>query len=413
MTKSIFMALWGNPLNWELTTYNFNNFSQCAVTSSSIVHRNICPDAESFIFIPNSIFPEFYINSDSINKYRDDIMKIINDNLIGKNDTKSVEFINRSNIILFPSTGIYNSNGSMFILKTDINYLYTYFYRKVLDYMEAQEKFDKLVIDMTHGINFLQFIFLESVKYSCMVYSLRHRKNIIIEYYNSSPYVKGAPISIMLIRSINISSKNVLPFISRDFLKIYKNKKNEIITYYKTLGLNVNPIYIKGCALMVLSVTVPYLSYVLSQINDIKIYNNEITLSISKNNGITEILHEFPYYYETYVENLAFFDALMALKEFIGYNNGISIKKIYEVLDLYFGSESNKIFVKSELSKLKSKSNAYQEFSEDKFSRNFKAHAGLLNNMYEIKDKTIIFKTFNHNGNKINTDWIIKKLIND
>ncbi len=414
MANSIFISLWGNPMKWEYTKYNFNDITECAVTSSRVIHDYVCPDAEAFIFLPDSIFPEFYKDNDSIGANIDKVTYIIKQDIMGKNDAKSVEFIGKSYLSLFPSIGPFTANGASFTLKTDINYLYTYFYNKSLNYMETQKELKKVIIDMTHGINFLQFIFLESIKYSCMVYSIRHRKNIEIEYYNSSPYSKGLPISIMLVRSLNISFKNVLSYLSRDFLNIYKNKKNSIIKYYNTSGLNVSPLYIKGCAIMALSVTLPYIAYALSQIKDLKVSrDDEVTLKLTKNNDINEITHEFTDYCKTYVENLAFFDVLMAMKDFMIYDDGIPIAKLYNALEIYFGGESDRIFVKSELARIKTGHNTDQEFSEINFSRNFKAHAGLLNTMYEIKDKQIRFKTVNHNNIKINTDWVIKRLINE
>ncbi len=408
------MALWGNPIKWEYTTYNFYNISENAVTSSSVIYDHICPGAESFIFLPDSLFPALYADKDKINSHKGQIMEIVTQNMKEKEDIKSVEFMDKSNIDLFPSSGSFTSNGIPFTFKVDIDYLYTYFYTKSLCYMERQQELEKVVIDMTHGINFLQFIFLESIKYSCMVYSLRHRKNIVIEYYNSSPYSRGVPISIIMVRRLNISFKNVLSPLSRDFLNIYKSGKESIINYYNNQGIDINPQYIRGSAIMVLSVTLPYLAYTLGQIDEIKIpAYDEITMSIARNNNITEITHEFPDYYKTYMENLAFFHALIAIKEFTGYKDGISVAKIYNALDLYFGRESDRIFVKTELGKITSGYKTDQEFSEDKFSRNFKAHAGLLNNMYELKDKQIKFKTINHNGNKINTDWVIRKLIGE
>ncbi len=414
MKNSIFVALWGNPLKWEYATYDLKDFSDRAVTSSGVIHDHICPEAESFIFLPDSLFPELYVNNDVIDAHKDIIIDNIKKEIMAKNDVKSVEFISNSHIILFPSIGSFFADGVSFTLEVNVNFLYTYFYRKSLDYMETQEKLDEIIIDMTHGINFLQFIFLESLKYAGMVYSLRHRRDIVIEYYNSSPYSGGAPISIILVRIVNILFKNVLSSVSRDFLNVYKKNKNQIINYYKNLGLNVNPLYIKGCAIMILSVTLPYLAYVLSQIDVLKVpAYGEITLAISKDEDMSIITHEFPGYYMTYMENMAFFDVLMAVKEFLGYNNGIYISELYTALDLYFGGESGKIFVKSELVRMKSNHNGEPEFSEANFSRNFKAHAGLLNGLYDLNNNTISFKVYNHHGNKINIEWVITKLVNE
>ena len=413
MANSIFISLWGNPIKWEYTAYKFNDITECAVTSSRVIHEYICPDAKAFIFLPDSLSPDFYIDDDTLTANIDKVIDIIKQDFMGKNDTKSVEFIGKSYISLFPSIGTFTIDGAPFTLKANINYLYTYFYSKSLNYMETQKELEKVVIDMTHGINFLQFIFLESIKYSCMVYSLRHRKNMEIEYYNSSPYSKALPISIILVRRLVISFKNVLSYLSRDFLNAYKNDKNSIISYYNTSGLNVNPLYIKGCAIMALSVTLPYIAYTLSQINDLIVSrNDEVTIKLTKNNDINEITHKFPDYCKTYMENLAFFDVLIAMKDFMSYNEGISIAKLYDALELYFGGESDRIFVKSELARIKTGHNTDQEFSEINFSRNFKAHAGLLSAMYQVKDQKIRFKTINNNGIKINTDWVIKRLIN-
>ena len=137
-----------------------------------------------------------------------------------------------------------------------------------------------------------------------------------------------------------------------------------------------------------------------------------VTIKLTKNNDINEITHKFPDYCKTYMENLAFFDVLIAMKDFMNYNEGISIAKLYDALELYFGGESDRIFVKSELARIKTGHNMDQEFSEINFSRNFKAHAGLLRAMYQVKGQKIRFKTINNNGIKINTDWVIKRLIN-
>ncbi|BAB59255.1 hypothetical protein [Thermoplasma volcanium GSS1] len=405
--KSIFISLWGNPERWNVTRYSFNSKTCESITSSRVIYENFKTDY-CIIYIPNSIYPGIYKDDTYLSQYQD----LINSKLcefLNSKDTESAEFYKNSNKIIFPSKGSFTADNKNYIFDFDINYIYSYFYRSILNYLESVDKINKIIVDITHGINFLEFIFLESLMYALRVYALSNKIDVNIEYYNSDPYSNFAILNIYKIKSIEIEYKNVLSIISRDFINMYRHNKKDIKDYFK---LNFNEDlsdYIKACSIMAQSVTVPYLMYLIINIYK-KIYEIgsgglEVHLNIEDN----KIRQTFDNKINVNIETLAFLDTLIKINSSIKYDNGFKIPDIYTFTDNFFSRESYNIFIKNELRKIKSKKEHY-DFDIGNFSRNFKAYAGLLDGLYVLKDNSIDFKTFHFQNQKIDLNWIVKNI---
>lgn len=407
--KSIFISLWGNPEKWSMAKYSFNSKICESITSSRVIYENFKTDY-CIIYIPDSLYPDIYKDNTYLSQYQDFINNKIYEFINGK-DSKSAEFFKNSNKIIFPSKGSFTIDNKNYIFDFDINYIYSYFYRSILDYLDSVDKINKIIVDITHGINFLEFIFLESLIYALRIYALSNKIDVNIEYYNSDPYNSSAILNIYKIKSVEIEHRNVLSIISRDFINIYRHNKKDIKNYFK---LNFNEDlsdYIKACSIMVQSATVPYFMYLIINIYK-KIYKIdsdglEIHLNIENN----KIKQTFDNKINVNIETLAFLDTLIKINSSIKYNNdnGFKISDIYTFTDNFFSRESDNIFIKNELRKIKSK-NKYHDFDIANFSRNFKAHAGLLDGLYVIKNNSINFKTFHFQNEKIDLNWIIKNV---
>ncbi|MFG1391041.1 CRISPR-associated CARF protein Csx1 [Acidiplasma aeolicum] len=402
------LALWGNPLKWENANYSINDKMYNSITSSSIIFKGENVE-NSCIFIPDSVFPEMLYNNAFLNDINDNIKcKLIE--LFNEKDSGSADFIKLSKINLFPSPGTYYNNKEAYEYNVNIDYLYTYFYSAVIRLLSTDDDVDTILIDTTHGVNFLQFIFIDSIKYACNTYSLNHKRKIVIKYYNSDPYYKNnAVLNINNIKIEVIDSKNILSIISRDFLNKYKYYKNTIKKYFN----NKNGLerYIKACSIMVQSDTIPYLLYIIDNKHEcLKIDNNYyVNISIKEENCRKILCHEFSDNIKINIETIAFMDSLNAIYNAMKSHIKYEIKDIYAIADIFFGRDSDIIFIKKELSDRNKIKLHNTDLSN--FKRNFKAHAGLLDYMYDINNNFIEFKTANINGIKINMEYVINKII--
>ncbi len=410
--RSIFISLWGNPEKWSVASYSFNSKLCESITSSRVIYENLKTDY-SIIYIPDSLYPEIYKNNTDLLQYNDCINNKIY-KFIKEKDSKSAEFFKDSDKIIFPSKGSFFINNKNYIFYFDINYVYSYFYRSILNSLNSKDKINRIIVDITHGINFLEFIFLESLKYALSVYALSNKIDLNIEYYNSDPYNKLAILNIYKIKSVEIEYRNVLSIISKDFINIYRNNKEDIKNYFK---LNFNDDlsdYIKACSIMVQSVSVPYFMYLIINLyNKIdKIYDSlKICLNIENCEDHIIIKQEFGNSININIETLAFLDVLIKLKSSIKYDkdDGFKIQDIYTFIDNFFSREPDNVFIKNELRKIKNKKN-YHDFDVTNFSRNFKAHAGLIDDLYDIRNSSINFKVFHFQDEKIDLNWVIKHI---
>ncbi|SMD31434.1 CRISPR-associated protein, Csx1 family [Picrophilus oshimae DSM 9789] len=411
LMKSVLLALWGDPLGWKRVKYSMNNEKYLSITSSSVISRNKNID-KSFIFIPDSIFPELL---NSVDNLKDCFKSKLIDHI--KNyDTESADFINKSDVNIFPSMGSYYKD-KLYRYDVDIKFLYSYFYVSILKSIEFFNDIDTFLIDTTHGVNFMQLIFTESVRHACNTYSLNYRRNIKLEFYNSDPYYKSDDtiLNINTIKIDLIDSKNILSVISRDFLNKYKDNKNSIKNYFKKINRDGLEIYIKACSIMVQSDIIPYLLYVID--NKHQCFNidqeNNFSITIKNDGNLINVQQDFPDSIKINIESLAFIDSLRAVYNSMKSHNKYNIKDIYDLTDIFFGSDSDITFLKNELKNIKNNKmrthGRYIDLSE--FTRNFKAHAGLLDYICNVDSNCIEFKTASVNNKKIDMDFIVESLV--
>lgn len=405
MENYLFISLWGNPEKWYNAKYVFGDENPNeSITSSRVIEENIKPE-KSIIFIPDSIYPEL-LGDGNLSNYSHEIIGNIYEKIKEK-DIKSSEFFEKSEKIVFPLKISFSSDNKNYEFDIGIDNLYVFFYKALLKRL-IEYNLNDIAVDITHGINFIQFIFLESLEYAINAYSIITRKKINVFYYNSDPY-SNSLMHIYKVKSISVENRNVLPVASREFYNAYRNNKNKIKNFLK----NDDAVdYLKACSAMIQSVTVPYLIHIIHKIlNVLPEYNNYgIELSIDSNGNDIKICQKLNENICINIETVYFIDIIKAIGNYIS-SDALTINKIYEITDIYFGRESDNAFIKKGLSSIKSKIKTRYPFSIANFSRNFRAHAGLLYEICRIENDQIKYVTYNYQNIKIDDKWIIDQLI--
>lgn len=426
--KNIFISIYGDPSNWHKVNYNINNNSYSSITSSSAICKEY-KIKESIILIPDTLYPYiFKPENTSFTEYseriKEEFRKHIFQKIEAESDQITKSFICQSELVVFPSLGTFSHNSGLYAFKNDIWVLYYHIYRSLLTKFKEIDNFDTIYVDLTYGINFLEFIFSKSLKYALYSLSVHKRKDYFINYLNSDPFnIKVKSLNIENIGTDSIYHKNSLPTLANEFLSEYKNYEELLAKNFSKLN------YLKSTAIMIQNGTIPYLIHIISKINNqFNVFTNlNREVIVTSENGISNItgdtnnpLSHTDLIFTAYIDAITCFYKDIQKKE-------LSTIMLYDVIDNYFGQNPINILLKNELKNIKKMkmTDTFQDvgkyrsdkFSDEKtFKRNFFAHAGLINGLVFIKkyQNNIILEfrdKFNLGDSTKDIDWIVDNII--
>ena len=172
----VLVATWGNPKNWGNGKYNINGKELISKTTYIPLFEVEKPD-KGIIIVQNSLFPEFNVWDES--SLKEKIKEKLRE--FGANE----EILNKTEVIVTISSGIYKNHKFMANFYDILLNLFIQLYFQLKDAKEV-------VLDLTHGINYLPTITLLTLSYLKKILGFK------LKIYNATPVLKENPESYFL-----------------------------------------------------------------------------------------------------------------------------------------------------------------------------------------------------------------------
>jgi len=201
--QKILIATWGDPSGWKNVEYYLNNKKFKSRTTYIPIFEEEKPD-RGIIIVQNSLLPKFNVENEG--ELKDKIREML------KKFGASNSIIERTQVIVTISSGVYNNVK----FNADLNdILLNLFIQLYFELKDAEE----VVLDLTHGINYLPNVTLISLAY------LRKVLNFKLRIYNSTPVTKNTTKSwILELGETNIEGNVRLN--EKELEEIQRNLKN-------------------------------------------------------------------------------------------------------------------------------------------------------------------------------------------
>ena len=144
----------------------------------------------------------------------------------GKKDSKG-EKESSPNNTPYTVTCSEETKGKGFTINLYPAYIYWKAYEELSDL--GMGKNLKVIIDLTHGVNYMPFLAYQSIALASMLYSAINKAKVKLIVYNSDPFVEGMKLNINRVAKINIGSQEAFGKIIEGVVDIDDNSLGTII----------------------------------------------------------------------------------------------------------------------------------------------------------------------------------------
>jgi len=247
------IASWGNPFIWRPAKYHLHGYDQDPVESRTTLPllAKTTKAKGATIIIPDTLaiarprrddkecshLDKPLTHAEKYEEIREAAERIVNEwihNCISLD--KNIE----PRIVVAPTVGSYA--GSREGPRLEASYhdklqaapAEAYWTVAVLETLRAlkEEGVDKLVVDLTYGVNYMPAELYAATLYAASLYAVATGENVVLEYYNSTPYPQGYQEEIPELPVFKIETIKITPTLGALHLQTVQiSREPEILAY--------------------------------------------------------------------------------------------------------------------------------------------------------------------------------------